>query len=136
MNYYSFVDNELYLDIVRSFLKITILIAICITVFVISQITKQDDGPERAGTIAPWKLLVGTWRDSMLITIGYMAMDMMYRISDFSGLLATTNFNEPLSAVTFLMPFAYLTISIIILTICVLRFLKLKAWIYAQDFQD
>ena len=38
-----------------------------------------------AATTAPWPLIVGTWRDSLLITLLYISEGMFYRVSAYAG---------------------------------------------------
>ncbi|MCB1342576.1 MAG: hypothetical protein KDK24_16210 [Pseudooceanicola sp.] len=90
----------------------------------------RDTGGNSADT-ERWILLMGTFRDSMLITVLYAGESLLYRHGDFAGMVDRMSSNPSLWP-TLLQPVGSLVVSVLVLVIASLRVVQITRWMIRQ----
>lgn len=78
-----------------------------------------------------WTLLMGTWRDSLLITVLYTADAFLYKFAEFDG-LAQAYFLTNISGSIILQPMMGMVLHILIFMIAIMRVILISRWLSAQ----
>lgn len=89
---------------------------------------RARDPGARSPEEARWILLIGTWRDSLIITLLYTGETFLYKFSDFNGLsevMAETIYAYP----PIVTPVVSFVISVLIFTVAALRIIALTRWL-------
>ncbi|MFC4669381.1 hypothetical protein ACFO5X_12520 [Seohaeicola nanhaiensis] len=87
----------------------------------------RDVGGENAEA-ERWILLMGTFRDSLLITLLYAGESLVYRNGDFAGMAAGISSNSPLWPLL-LQPVASMLVAVLVLVIASLRVVLITRWL-------
>lgn len=81
-----------------------------------------------------WVLLLATWRDSLIITILFVAEGLLYRFSDLTGLSEVMAPNPYLYA-PLVQPIADMILLVLIFTVAVMRVIAISQWLSEQGRQ-
>ncbi len=102
-------------------------------VFTVLALAHYGRAREAASTSAPppWGLLIATWRDSMIITLLYVAEGLVYRASRFVG-AAERGLDSAFHFVAIAEPILGLILMMGVFVIGYLRVRALSDWIAAQ----
>lgn len=82
-----------------------------------------------------WLLLLATWRDSLIITILFVAEGLLYRFSDLTG-LSEVMAPSPYLYAPLVQPIADMILLVLMFTIAVLRVIAISQWLAAQGKQS
>lgn len=78
-----------------------------------------------------WTLLMGTWRDSLIITLLYTAEGFVYRFSAFGSLLESHG-ASPLPPSYLVSPIFNLVTTVLIFTVTIMRIIVISKWLADQ----
>ena len=86
---------------------------------------------------ARWQMLFATWRDSLIITMLYVAEGFLWRASDFQG-LSNMDPRNLITYVPFIQPIISLVIYVLIFTVVAMRIIALTRWLHqtATQFKE
>ncbi|MBM7066846.1 hypothetical protein [Actibacterium sp. 188UL27-1] len=82
-----------------------------------------------------WVLLFATWRDSLIITLLFVAQGMSYRYGAFNGLANLSNQGYALTA-SLVVPTLALVIDILIFMVAAMRIIVLTRWLHRKGQDD
>lgn len=78
-----------------------------------------------------WTLLMGTWRDSLIITLLFVSEALFFRFSELIGLSQIMSTSAPIAA-QFVPTLAGLLVMVLIFVVAVLRTILITRWLAAQ----
>jgi len=100
--------------------------ALAVTLLAFAQYRRAREGS--ASVEAPWVLLIATWRDSLIITLLFVAEALAYRASQFAT-AAERGLDSWLLALPAVEPVISFLLMVLIFAVALLRIRALSAWL-------
>lgn len=76
----------------------------------------------------PWQMLFATWRDSLIITLLFVAQNFLYRFSAFDGAVQSSGRGDVSYLRAYYETIGTFTIDVLIFVVCVLRIIAVTNW--------
>ncbi len=82
-----------------------------------------------------WTLLMGTWRDSLLITLLFVAQTLLYRAEQFVS-AADVHFIGPVFLAQALTPIADVILLVLMFVVTIQRIILISRWLTSQRLSE
>lgn len=110
---------------------ICLFLAIGIVLVAFSYYARARDVCGASSEKQRWTLLIGTWRDSLIITLLYISESMLYRWSDFRGVSEVMETNLLVFSPVVL-PMFTMVLNVLMFMVAITRIIILSRWLAAQ----
>ncbi len=130
-SYGSFFDSAAFRNMMFSFSIVTLFLAAAFVVVAFAYYGRTRDVYGDTREEQRWTLLMGTWRDSLIVTILYLSEATFYRFMAFSGHVQTAHEGFALYVLGF-GDVALLCLHVASFTIVILRIILISRWLGVQ----
>lgn len=127
----QFLQNPALPNIVYGLALVALFLAIALVIVAFAFYGRTRDIYGDTSEKQRWTLLMGTWRDSLLITVLYTADSFLYKFAEFNG-LAQAYFLTDVTSSIVLQPMMGMALHVLIFMITIMRVILISRWLAAQ----
>ena len=131
MNSFDIMSSEGFTRTMYSFGIVCLIFACGVVVVAFAYYGRTRDIYGSSSEKQRWTLLMGTWRDSLIITLLFVADALAYRSSEFMAFLQSMGGVDPMLGFVVVPVFSMIAM-VLIFTVVIMRIIVISKWLASQ----